>query len=664
MARISGVFGAACAAAMFDWASGAVIYVDDSASGGANNGTSWADAYTNLHDALNAVDGGDELRIAQGVYKPAPPNGDRDATFALIDGVIVQGGYAGVGAVNPDALDPSAFPTTLSGDLNGDDQPNFTNYAENSLHVVTATGLTSSAELRGVIIGGGSAVNGSESLFGGGILCINSTLVLFDSVLQDNEAYIAAGGIYATNFGGDDSYVLAHDCVIRHNRNVTFTGAAGGVMAGPGSTFQDCLFEHNAASGASSGGAITASQTTFESCQFIDNSAGEDGGAVSGANLTFAGCQFSENTCSLFGGAVLGGPHTFTDCTFSNNGNGEQGGAVRGGSLQFRNCAFHGNSSGAGGALFLLGNSSIVQCIFDENTTDLPHFNLGGGAVFNNGNLDAVNCAFRANIAEGFGSAIQNAGVLNAVNCLFNGNHTADSGSTFLNYGNSSTAIASFINCTVVGNGSSAGGPIDGSAMFNSAGDQLTIRNSILWANYPIGGSGSQSGQLLNTGGSISIDNSTVQGWDGSLGGYSNSGDDPTFIDGDGPDDQYGTEDDDPRLSETSPCRDAGNLSHLPPDAYDLDQDANGTEPTPFDLDALSRIAGDVVDLGSFEFQQPRCAADISDADGQVNSGDALAVLNSWGECSDSDCPADVTNDGVVDGVDLYFILTHWGACP
>src|SRR5262245_42777131 len=151
MARISGVLGAACAASVCGWAGGAVIYVDDSAASGGNNGASWVDAYVDLQDALSTAGDGDVVRIGQGVHKPDGPGGDRNATFALVDGVIVQGGYAGVGAADPDALDPSTFLTTLSGDLNGNDQPNFVNYADNSLHVVTATGLTTSAELRGVI---------------------------------------------------------------------------------------------------------------------------------------------------------------------------------------------------------------------------------------------------------------------------------------------------------------------------------------------------------------------------------------------------------------------------------------------------------------------------------------------------------------------------------
>ena len=46
-----------------------IIYVDDDASG-ANNGTSWVDAYNYLQDALVSASSGDEIRVAQGTYTP------------------------------------------------------------------------------------------------------------------------------------------------------------------------------------------------------------------------------------------------------------------------------------------------------------------------------------------------------------------------------------------------------------------------------------------------------------------------------------------------------------------------------------------------------------------------------------------------------------------
>lgn len=46
-----------------------VVYVEDDATG-ANDGSSWCDAYIQLQDALAAVVPPAEIRVAQGVYRP------------------------------------------------------------------------------------------------------------------------------------------------------------------------------------------------------------------------------------------------------------------------------------------------------------------------------------------------------------------------------------------------------------------------------------------------------------------------------------------------------------------------------------------------------------------------------------------------------------------
>ena len=47
-----------------------IIYVDDDDAAGANNGSSWADAFVYLQDALAVAQPGDEIRVAQGLYRP------------------------------------------------------------------------------------------------------------------------------------------------------------------------------------------------------------------------------------------------------------------------------------------------------------------------------------------------------------------------------------------------------------------------------------------------------------------------------------------------------------------------------------------------------------------------------------------------------------------
>ena len=82
-----------------------ILYVDDNSSGG--DGSSWENAYQFLQDALTETTADpnvNEIRVAQGIYTPdansinPDGSGDRAVSFQLVNGTILQGGYAGQGA--------------------------------------------------------------------------------------------------------------------------------------------------------------------------------------------------------------------------------------------------------------------------------------------------------------------------------------------------------------------------------------------------------------------------------------------------------------------------------------------------------------------------------------------------------------------------------------
>ena len=161
------------------------IYVDHAATG-ANNGSSWTDAYTHLQDALDNATGSDQIWIAQGTYYPdeGPDvnNDDPSASFTITgdqDGLRIYGGFAG-DENNLSERDLSAgHETILSGNIGTPD-----NASDNSFHVVVmdggyATGIgedvdaniTTDTELNGVTITGGNASGSGENKHGGGLYC-------------------------------------------------------------------------------------------------------------------------------------------------------------------------------------------------------------------------------------------------------------------------------------------------------------------------------------------------------------------------------------------------------------------------------------------------------------------------------------------------------------
>jgi len=143
-----------------------VVYVASDASG-ANDGTSWTDAYTDLQVALTNTVAGD-IWVKAGTYKPGSARTD---SFAMKNNVAIYGGFAGTEDPAMFDLDDRDFEmneTILSGDIGtiGDD-------ADNCYHVFyhpdDGTNLDSTAVLDGVTIAGGNADDSRPHSDGGGM---------------------------------------------------------------------------------------------------------------------------------------------------------------------------------------------------------------------------------------------------------------------------------------------------------------------------------------------------------------------------------------------------------------------------------------------------------------------------------------------------------------
>lgn len=335
-----------------DFCLGAIIFVDSDATG-YGDGSSWSDGYNELQLALAAATSGDEVRVAAGTYKPdydvntGTHAGDRGATFILINGVAIKGGYAGFGEPDPNAWDIEAYETILSGDLNGDDDSNFVNNSENSYHVVTGSGTDANAVLDGFTIRGGNADGIAPEDCGGGMYNFSGSPTIINCTFIENFSLTMGGGM----FNREESSPSIANCVFIENKS---DDDGGGIR-----NYLNC-------------------HPTITNCSFISNIAFEDGGGINNrknSNATITNCSFIGNIAASGGGmenhvghAVATGEVRVSNCIFIGN-IGDEGGGMRNTDPNpiVTNCTFSGNIGS--GMRNDSGSTPIVtNCIFWGNT--------------------------------------------------------------------------------------------------------------------------------------------------------------------------------------------------------------------------------------------------------------------------------------------------------
>jgi len=465
--------------------------------------------------------------VAQGVYRPdrgiGLMPGDRTATFRLISGVAIKGGYAGFGKPDPNARDIVKYETILSGDLDGNDVavsdpcdlPSEPTRAENSYHVVTGSGTDATAIIDGLTITGGNddryecpypydpnfcipigsgggmfnkngsptvrdctfransaTRNGfhSEKSFGGGMSNENnSNPVIINCSFTENFSYMG-GGMY--NY---DSRPALDNCTFTANSVRQMGGAVCNIISSP--VLTNCTFSSNLAymgAGVYNGWG----SPILTNCTFSKNPARSGGGIYNeGSRATLRDCIFDENSASRGGGAIFiyDCSPTVTGCTFNTN-SARDGGAV-------------GSDTG--------GNYNapvLIDCLFIGNSAS-----RNGGAIYNmssvGGSLNPMvgDCSFINNLATTSGGAIYNTSSTGGTtastvsNCLFAGNSAAVGGGAMYNDSSTgATTKVTVLNCTSANNSAAIGGGMYNKREAGSPGTvAITVTNCILWADSP-----------------------------------------------------------------------------------------------------------------------------------------------------------------------------------
>jgi len=334
---------------------------------------------TDLQAALTAAkafpDGCKSMKIwvAAGTYIPTS-TGQRGIAFELGNNISLYGGFAGTETAAADA-DPSKNPTYLSGDLNGDDGADFTNYTDNSYNVVTGSDLNTTCLVDGFTIR--SAYNDKKTIKGGGMYLKDSSIRInavrfVDSFVVSDTSYNGGGGLHV--WGGDP---VITNSLFQANRLTT-----GGSYNGGGGVY------------------LRQSEPTFRDVDFIGNRVDDSSGNPyrgGGGLFSFGDGPSPSNPTS----PVL------INVLFRSNRSGDHGHQYSGGggimsmwtASQLVNAHFTINTApgdSRGGGLYQLfkskGSPSVINATFEDNTAG-----NGGDGIYSfdtNNELTVTNSIF------------------------------------------------------------------------------------------------------------------------------------------------------------------------------------------------------------------------------------------------------------------------------
>lgn len=399
------------------------IYVRQEATGN-NNGSSWANGFTDLQTAITQATAGDEIWVARGNYSPGAVN---TTSFTLKEGVKMYGGFAGTETLLTERVsDVNTLYSVNESLLNGNGV---------SYHVVNnAVALTSATVIDGFSIAGGKAiVTTSSQAFGTGVYNNTGAAVYRNLWIKDNVGAYIGGGIY------NNGAATYENIRLQHNTVYYSAGYGGGFYnAGGAPVLKKVTFIQNEA--ISGGGMYNAVNValTMEDVNFTSNRATAGGGGglfLATGSITIKRGVFDSNISTSSGGGIRSAATiTGEDLTFKNNTSTTIGAGiynVAGGTLNLNRASFIANVSGTtGGGIYNENIMRLDNVMFSRNSTTQTNANGFGGGIYHYGGTAVLtNVTFSNNISsyinaitKGGAALYARAGSMTVYNSIFWGN--------------------------------------------------------------------------------------------------------------------------------------------------------------------------------------------------------------------------------------------------
>ncbi len=386
------------------------LFVRVDASGG-GNGSSWDTALPTVGEAIQMAGRGDEIWIAEGVYREQ---------ILLRPSLSLYGGFAGT-ETSLEQRDPIEHETVIRSSSEEQYLVEAEDYCTIDGIVLDGEGKPSSS---GVLCEWTSPKISNCRMMrmgNGAIHCLGGSPILYGLTVSDNSSPLMGAGLRCASKG----FPRIENCLFARNRSDQNGGA---ISLDPGSRCEmiETTLESNAAQ--LSGGGLYVNQAPW---------------------LSMNQCLLEDNSATHSGGGIhAGGPgqSRFTESVLKNNRSSASGGGgyFSQGEQEFYRCRVEDNLAQSGGGLYLLkGAQNVASCRFERNSAS-----VSGGAIYaDQSPMRTVNCIFDKNEAQEGGALFCPKMALEAVHCTYADNYASTGSGVYLKYTSGSTDRRVFCNC-------------------------------------------------------------------------------------------------------------------------------------------------------------------------------------------------------------------------